>query len=370
MGSAISRRSNVDSRILGDVAGERDSDSKNSPQLLSARRGDWSWGTTSVLIAAALSYSAVLCAFWFTAQRFEIGQRIGGHLDSAFFSFAILLFPYWAFGFGATELLRRSLKSSQVRVLLPALLVTPYLVFAIPRGEFHVGIASVLIVLPVAVAALFEFFPPGGQRDSRVGLTWQDVTALAIIGVPVEFGLLRGAWPHPGLGSLPKLLLMDAALYAFLVVRGLDGVGYDFRPRLRDLLIGLREWCYYAPIAIALGFALGFIRFQPHLPIPWTVAAAWLITFLFVALPEELFFRGLLMNLLEKRVGRVYAIIISSVIFGLSHFNKPLPFNWRYVVMATIAGVFYARAWRDRQRLLSSGITHATVDVVWSVWFR
>jgi CAAX protease family protein len=332
--------------------------------------------SAAVSLGAVISYLAVLVAFWFAAKHFAVEARIGGHMASAFPSFALLLLPYWAFGFGAANGLRK-LQSRMLRVLLPGLLVIPYLVFALPRGDFRWDMAGALTAIPIAIAAILEWGRAAThicQNRADMGhpsaITWQDVLALLIIGVPVEFNLLRAAWPYPGLGSMAKLLVMDAALYGFLVVRKLDGVGYDFRPRLRDLAIGLREWAFYAPIAIGLGIALGFIRFKPYLPIPWTVAAAWLVTFFFVALPEELFFRGLLMNLLERRIGTRAALAISSVVFGLSHFNKPLPFNWRYVLMATIAGVFYARAWHDRRRLLSSGITHATVDVVWSLWFR
>ncbi len=32
------------------------------------------------------------------------------------------------------------------------------------------------------------------------------------------------------------------------------------------------------------------------------------------------------------------------------------------VMLAAIAGVFYGRAWLDRRRLLTSSVTHATVD--------
>jgi membrane protease YdiL (CAAX protease family) len=163
---------------------------------------------------------------------------------------------------------------------------------------------------------------------------------------------------------------VDSALYAFLVVRRLEEVGFDFRIRLRDFAIGLREWSFYAPIAIGLGLALHFIRWHPWKPQAGVIAGAYLITFFFVAIPEEFFFRGLLQNLLEPRLGKQKALALASVIFGLSHFNKPLPFNWRYVVMAAIAGVFYGRAWLDRRRLTSSAITHTTVDVVWGLWWR
>ena len=74
--------------------------------------------------------------------------------------------------------------------------------------------------------------------------------------------------------------------------------------------------------------------------------------------------------MLEKRFGNAASLLITAVIFGLSHFNKPVAFNWRYVLLATIAGIFYGRAWHDRRRLFSSATTHTLVDVIWSFWFR
>jgi hypothetical protein len=73
---------------------------------------------------------------------------------------------------------------------------------------------------------------------------------------------------------------------------------------------------------------------------------------------------------LEPITGRTWALTIASLIFGLSHFHKGAAFNWRYVIMAAIAGVFYGRAWREKRQLLASSITHTAVDVVWSLWFR
>ncbi|HEU5451554.1 MAG TPA: type II CAAX endopeptidase family protein [Terriglobales bacterium] len=315
---------------------------------------------------AAATYAALLIAFWIIAQHFAMETRIGGHMPSSFASFALLLAPYWAFGFGAAEVLRRRLTNILVRVLIPGLLLIPYLVFSIPRAQFAWGYAAALLAIPIGCAALMEFVPP-----RHPGLCWQDVAVLLTVGLPVEFRWLAGAWPQPGLSALPKFLLVITALYAFLVVRRVEGVGFDFRPRWRDLAIGLREWAFYAPIAILLGLALHFIRFNPWLPSPAAFAAPWLITFFFVAIPEELFFRGLLQNLLEKRIGRRAALLVAAAIFGLSHFNKGMPpFNWRYVLMATIAGVFYGRAWLDRRRLFTSAITHTTVDVVWGIWWR
>lgn len=315
-------------------------------------------------LAAVLSFCAVLLAFWFAARHFSIEPRIGGHLRSTFAAFALLLAPYWFFGFGLADVLS-SIRSRMVRVLLPGLLVVPYVVFSLPRGEFRWSYGLLLPAITIGLACLFEFIGPESPA-----IAWQDVIALCLVGFPVEFRLLSGTFPHSGLSAFSKFLLLDTALYAYLVIRRLDGVGYDFTPHLRDFVIGVRNWALYACIALPLGFLLQFISFYRRVPSAGTVASALLVTFFFVAIPEELFFRGLLQNMLEARYGGRRALVIASIIFGLSHFNKPLPFNWRYVLMATIAGIFYGLAWRDRRRLLSSGTTHTLVDVIWSLWFR
>jgi uncharacterized protein len=98
---------------------------------------------------------------------------------------------------------------------------------------------------------------------------------------------------------------------------------------------------------------------------------AFVFTFFFIAIPEELFFRGWLQNLLERRFGRALALLMTAVIFGMAHWNKrAVHFNWRYVLMAAIAGVFYGRAWRTQRRVGASALTHASVDTTWSLWLR
>jgi hypothetical protein len=193
---------------------------------------------------------------------------------------------------------------------------------------------------------------------------------LFTLALTLELRLFSGAWPHPGLGSLPKLYLCDVALYLYLVVRGVEGAGYDFAPNAHALAIGVREWLYFSPFAFGLGFALHFIRFYPRVHSAAHIFAAVLVTFLLTAVPEEFFFRGVLQNLLEPHLGRLRALAVASLLFGLSHFHKGASFNWRYVLLAAIAGVFYGRAWHARRQLLASSITHTLVDVVWSLWFR
>jgi membrane protease YdiL (CAAX protease family) len=303
-------------------------------------------------------------AFRVGLARSPVGLSLGPHLTPAFASFALLLAPLWFFGFGAGEWLRNSVQSRVLRIFLPVLLGVPYLVFAVPTGNFHWQFATTIFVLPLALAAFLELpaLPPR--------LFWQDAVVLGALVATYMLRGLAGAWPYPGLAALPKLYVADLALYLYIVVRKLEGIGYSFIPTRAACLIGLREWVYFLPFGIGLGAALSFIHFHPRLPSGTGAAAGVLVTFLLVAIPEEMFFRGILQNLLQTRWKPWIALAVASVLFGLSHFNKGASFNWRYVLLAAIAGIFYGRAWRARRQLLASVITHTAVDVVWSLWFR
>ena len=104
-------------------------------------------------------------------------------------------------------------------------------------------------------------------------------------------------------------MLLDAGIWGFGAVRQLNGVGFDLRMRARDVRVGLREFCFCAPVAIALGLGLGFLHAHARWPEGWRLASALVFTFFFIAVPEELFFRGWMQNLLERRVGRGWALV-------------------------------------------------------------
>lgn len=70
-------------------------------------------------------------------------------------------------------------------------------------------------------------------------------------------------------------------------------------------------------------------------------------------------------------MGRYGALLVTAGLFGLAHFNKrTTSFNWRYVLLAALAGIFYGRAWRAERRVGASAVTHATIDAIWSLWLR
>jgi membrane protease YdiL (CAAX protease family) len=224
-------------------------------------------------------------------------------------------------------------------------------------------------VVPVAIAWLLG---QASVADPEQRGNWRDAIILVTLGLAVDLRWLERAWPS-GLAGLGKLLLVDAALYGFVAIRRLSGTGFDFHFRWSDWKTGLRELVFFTPLVLALGMALGFLHphgYAPRLSMILKMISTWIYIFIFIAVPEELFFRAWVQNLLERRVGRRAALAITAVLFGLSHFNKrSAHFNWQYVLLASIAGIFYGRAWREQRRVPASTITHASVDAIWSFWF-
>jgi uncharacterized protein len=296
----------------------------------------------------------------------------------------LLLIPYFAVAFFPRAAAAWAARlPAWTQLALPVLLSAPYLLVTLSAGTFRWGWFALYALLPAAIAALLrlarqmdppEF--PGAVSEATPQAnppergTWLDLLILAVLGLAVDLRWFERAWP-PHMAIFNKVLLLDAGIYGFVLLRQLGGTGFDLRLQLRDLGIGLREAAFYTPIAVALGLALGFLHIHAVWPGFGAIAVAWIFTFFFIAVPEELFFRGWLQNLLERRLGRRGALFLTAALFGLAHFNKRTTFfNWRYVVLAALAGIFYGRAWRRYRRVGTSAVTHATVDTIWSLWLR
>lgn len=297
----------------------------------------------------------------------------------------ILLIPYLAVAFFPRSIVAAARTwPAWAQIATPALLSASYILVAAGAGMFRWGWFALYLLFPVAMAGLLrqaaQIDPGSSSRASVPGRlapaepsqrgNWRDFLILGVLGLAVDLRWFERAWPAH-MAVFNKVLLLDAGIYGFVLIRQLEGAGFDLRLRLRDVAIGLREVVFYTPIALVLGLSLGFLHAHALWPRPGAIAEAWLFTFFFIAVPEELFFRGWVQNLLERRMGRRRALFATALLFGLAHFNKrTTSFNWQYVLLAAIAGVFYGRAWRSDRRVGASAVTHATVDSIWSLWLH
>jgi CAAX protease family protein len=305
--------------------------------LVLARLRTDPWGVGAVLGALAL----------------ELGVFVG--LTDAHF---VRRLRHWAVG------------SPLAAVGLPLLLLVPYLLYALITHTFVLKAALKLAVYVTVPAALV--LPDRLHHAERVG--WRDLVAMLALAVPISAGWLSGIWTWPvELYFFIPLTAVCTGGYAFMVVRNLEDVGYRLLWRKQDLVHGVGNFVAFSLLGIPLGYALHFISFHPHGVSLASFVGQFLGIYLTIAIPEEFLFRGVLQNFLEKSIhagppGR-YALIIASVVFGASHFHHPPVPNWRYCIMATLAGLFYGNAYRNRRRISASALTHALVDTLWHFWF-
>jgi len=243
-----------------------------------------------------------------------------------------------------------------------------YLVYLLGTNSFalwRVGAVALFVFVPLALAGSAERASPG---------TWQDFLLLSGVWVAVKFGPSHKIWPYPDAKlayAFTVLLAVNVALAAFLLMRRFGGVGYSIGWGQKWGFYITASFCIFACVAVPLGYVLHFIAFAPQWhawkSVPFTTVAILFLT----AWPEELLFRGLLQNMLARASqSDLAAWWTASVLFGFSHItNLGFP-NWRYAILASIAGLFYGWTWRKTGSIFASAIVHGLVDVTWHFLFR
>jgi uncharacterized protein len=254
----------------------------------------------------------------------------------------------------------------------PALIwAVPWLLTAIFSGAALMASAwswplSLLVLAytaaPVACAAAEG---PGPAKSPSA----RDFLAILLLWLPLEFAAGASLVPVPARGFLHNVaygIAILLGLLLFLAFRGFPGLKYNLPRRPRDAWLPLVGFAAVAPVLILLGIAIGFIP-PPHLPAKGAgaMAAAAGVIFAGTALPEEILFRSLIQNLLMLRFGhRTRVLLLASFVFGCAHLDngpQPLP-NWRYMIVATIAGMAYGGVYQHASTVLSSAALHCLVD--------
>ena len=115
-------------------------------------------------------------------------------------------------------------------------------------------------------------------------------------------------------------------------------------------------------LLLVLATALGYVRFQPRCP---SFTIAWIFHNLFlVAIAEEVFFRGFIQRRLHEyfrfKSGGFLALLITSILFGLAHFQGGV----LYMILSFIAGLFYGGAYLFSGRIESAILTHFMLNFI------
>jgi membrane protease YdiL (CAAX protease family) len=316
---------------------------------------------------SALTLTGALYASWLGYG----GRGFAATLTAfAFFFLVMLLFA--ARGFSDWIAARFGAGSGY---LLGVALLLVYLIYALGTNSF--GVARVvavagLVFVPLALAASAQRRPPG---------SWQDFLILAGVWLAVKplpnpwgWSLSYWLWPYPG-GRLAYVftvvLCVSVALASFVLLRRVNGVGYSIAWGRHWSFFILASLLVFSCIAIPLGTGMHFIQFSPQWGQWKSLPLVSLGILFFTAWPEEFLFRGLLQNMLSRASSSELAgWWTASILFGLSHItNMGFP-NWKYVILASIAGFFYGWTWRKTGSIFASALVHAGVDALWHFLVR
>jgi membrane protease YdiL (CAAX protease family) len=226
------------------------------------------------------------------------------------------------------------------------------------------------------------------SRNTAFGI-W-DAVAILLLWLPIELGLLPRLPLPPVRGVLDVYNVTGFLLviYLYLVLRNLTDVGLNFRLKDSDWRTVIQNFIFFVPAALIIGFATGFIALSDRQGSAMQMIASLFGIAFFIALPEEILFRGVIHNQIEKRLagkknGVLIALTLSSLIFGLAHVNNhkppyaeinlgplgPWQFPWVYVLLATLAGYFYGWTYIKTRKVTAAALLHLLVNWVWRTFF-
>ncbi len=299
--------------------------------------------------------------------------------------------------------LQRGIPSSVVLAALPAFLLEATLFLTLGVESWRkklerlppAGVASLLVLAAIA--------PYCAASLALGSFRWQALAGIALLSGLVSFWyvvlpqkpatdllllvLLAGVVLTKAFASLyvrpdPKLPLevlgqamwIRTGAFALLSVRRVQGVGFGFWPSPREWKIGAVFFLLMLPVVAALAWGIGWGTFHPPRT-SWIRTPVNLVLYFFgglwvLSLGEEFFFRGLLQQWMSGWLHNKWGgLIVTSLIFGAVH----LPYrgfpNWRFALLAALAGVFYGLAFRQASSIRASMVTHALTFTALRVFF-
>jgi membrane protease YdiL (CAAX protease family) len=272
---------------------------------------------------------------------------------------------------GARRAVEARLRGPALAAAMTASGVVPYCMYAIPAGVFAWWALAAILALGAAVSWWYVVLPPR---------PWANLAFVAMVAAVLLFLPFDRLYATPeggprGLGVLGQYgMWTRLSILAVLSVARMEVKGFGALPVRREWREGIVNFLLFAPLGALLAWRLGFARFHPPDIGWWLIAAELAGMFLgmlwVVALREEFFFRGLVQPWLGGWLrSEAAGLLAAAALFGLCHLRfRGFP-NWRMVLLAAVAGVFYGRAYRKAGSVRAAMVSHAMVNAVWRVLF-
>jgi len=309
--------------------------------------------------------AACAAAYLYSQQKGIPREIVVAALPAFLAEVALYMLP----GFAGVRRAIAGLPRAMVPVLLALAAIVPYALASVALGSFRLASLAAIAGLAAAISFWYAVFRPGLIAD---------LLFLGVIGSVFLSRVFHLLYPAPVHGVpfdiLGRLMWVHTGIIVVLCIRGLEA-GFGFVPSTREWGIGILFAAAFVPVGFLLGYWLRAAHWHPVVALSWKLPLLILGRFLgilwVVALTEEFFVRGFLQQILVRTMrSDAGAIAVTSLIFGALH----LPFvafpNWRFAILAAVAGAFYGVAFVKGRGIRAPMVAHALVVTTWQLLFN
>lgn len=231
--------------------------------------------------------------------------------------------------------------------------------------------AALVGTVALILTALAFAYPAPWPVAFSLALSLLVLSVLPLISTIPAWLPLEFRWVTGDMGLL-KLVGVNLLLLLYVIERPVFELGRILPLRARELGWGVATYLGFLVVAVPLALMTGFARpgaadRSPGYWVIWLLGVFWL-----TALPEEVLFRGVIQGLLARALRRPWlALALAALVFGLAHVdNTPDAPDWRYVILASVAGIAYGLAYLRTGNIAAPVLTHFLVDATWGGLFQ
>ena len=211
----------------------------------------------------------------------------------------------------------------------------------------------------------------------------KQITVMTILTLVLAFmdisGLPAALFVHCSLSDVTPYIIsllvnfLIIGFFAWLVLKSF-GKDWPLGLRISGLVEGLKK---YASVGVAAGIfscvacIIGLAPFD-YKPSVWKILIEGVLYYLGVAVIEELYVRGLFLNIVDKIAHKkehheIIAIWVSSVVFGLGHIPGMIgmePLVILFKVISTVGmGLYFGVIYKKTNNLWVPIILHGFIDI-------
>lgn len=220
--------------------------------------------------------------------------------------FLVLYFLMFSLGMpDVSDWLRKKINGDVRRLFLFPLFLT-FLYYSYIALNNQNPFQGTLFLVPYLL-----FFPVmafASKETSKLG--WFDFTIFVLFFFPVTLVNVKPSGNLPfnggGFDSVYRIAVMLVAVFSFVTVRNIRDVGFFPVFKWKSIFTVLWVWLAFYVFVFLIGWSVDFIKLKEagtfHILVSSKVVKTLISVFLHTALFEELVFRGLLQNMLAKRI--------------------------------------------------------------------